>query len=123
MVSDWIDGVPCTCYVCPADAPLLSAAVLDKSGLLRTSSWQNPHTMSAVDKILGRPGQVQLSHSMLGQRAWLNYTETWRMGGAQHQFLAVGGRVGLSEAPSDAISNQPADEWSLITFMPGCLAK
>jgi hypothetical protein len=123
VVSDGIEGAPCTCYACPADAPLLSAAVLDKSGLPRTSSWQNPHTMSAVEKILGRAGQVKLSHSMAGQRAWLNYTETWRMGGATHQFLAVGGHVGVTDAPRDAIGNQRAEEWDLITFMPGCLAK
>jgi hypothetical protein len=123
VVSDGIEGAPCTCHVCATDAPLISAAVLDKSGLLRAPSWQNPHTMSAVENILGGPGRVLLSHSMAGQRAWLNYTETWRMGGAPHEFLAVGGHVGVTDAPRDAISNQRAEEWDLITFMPGCLAK
>jgi hypothetical protein len=119
----FVDNSPCSCDTCTAGVPVLSAAVLDKSGLMRTAPRQGRLTMSAFERMLGQRGQVQLSHNRVGGQMWLNYTETWRVGSASHQFLMVWGHTPARDAPTDAIGDKFVESWALVSFMPECLAK
>jgi hypothetical protein len=79
--------------------------------------------MSALEKLLGRPGQLYLSHDRTGGQMWLNYSETWRVSGAAHQFLIATGHSPARDAPMDAIADKPAYSWALVSIAPDCLAK
>ena len=118
-----VDSSSCSCEVCTAAAPVLPAAVLDKSGMMRPAAAPRNFTMSAIEKLLGRQGKVDLSHNQVGGQMWLNYSETWLVSGARHQFLIVDGHTPARNAPMEAVGDKPVYSWALISYAPDCLAK
>ncbi len=123
VLGYFVESSACSCDACAAGAPVLPSAVLDKSGLTRTTAAQRSLTMSAFEKLVGRPGQLNLSHNQVGGQMWLNYSETWRVGGAPHQFLIVDGHTPARDGPMDAIADKPAYSWALVSIAPDCIAK
>jgi hypothetical protein len=123
VTSYLIDAIPCSCDSCAASAPLLTTEALNKSGLIRATRQEKTLTMSEFEKLAGRAGKLSRSRSTAGGRAWLNYTETWRVGAAPYQFLMVDGHVPSSSAPTQEVGDKPVLSWALVSFAPGCLAK
>lgn len=118
-----IDSAPCSCASCTTGAPLLPAAVLAKSGLIRPELPSATPTMSGIEKLLGRAGDLHVSHQTAGGQVWLDYAETWRVGGAPNRFLIVTGSVPLRDAPANVVSDKPAESWALVSMAPDCLPK
>jgi hypothetical protein len=123
VTADMIDRSPCSCDFCTAEAPVLSAVAMTKSGLTRPSFGQDGLTMSAFESMLGERGKLRLSRDVAGGQMWLNYIEFWRVEGAPHQFLIVSGHTPSRDAPTNDVGGKRVESWALISFAPDCLAK
>lgn len=121
--GDSIAGSPCSCNFCTAGAPVVPAAVLDGTGLIRATQPQRDLTMSALERLVGRRGETRTSQSQMGGRLWFGYTETWRVGGAGNRWLIATGRIPMTSALTREPGDKPVNDWSLVSFLPECLAK
>ena len=123
MTGYFVESNPCGCYYCTSGAPMLAAAVLDKSGLTRIARPEGGLTMSAFESMLDRPGQLHLLRKNTGGQMWLNYDEIWRVGGVPDKFLIVSGHVAARNAPTDAVGDQQVLSWATISIAPECIAQ
>lgn len=123
VTGDFIESSPCNCPLCTTKAPLLSAAVLKKNGLLQDQPPSQNLTVTAFEKKLGSQGQLDLSHNVVGGQMWLNYSETWRISDTPNQFLIADGHVPARTAPTNEIGDKLIESWALVSFAPECLAQ
>jgi len=122
--ENMIESSPCTCRLCAADAPAVSNAVLQKSGLLggkRDDTVPLSLIMAKLDKKLGHAGKIDSSRNVMGGQVWFDYSETWRIDGSPNQFLIADGHVPWRDAPTDRVDDKPVESWAAITFAPECL--
>jgi hypothetical protein len=122
VTSYSVEASGCECPLCADDAPELPAAVLHNSRLMRASTSPGSFTMAALEKMLGRPGKVDLAHNTVGGQVWLDYSETWRLEGQPHQFLIVDGHTPFRDAPTDEFRDKSALSWATVVYAPACLA-
>ena len=123
VTSYSIESSGCSCQSCNAAAPMVTAAALNRSGLIRAPSREQTLTVTGFEKLVGRAGDLSRFHHKAGGQVWLNYTETWRVSPAPFRFLVVDGHVPLRSAPTEEIGDKSVLTWALISFAPGCLAK
>jgi hypothetical protein len=126
VTGDMIDSGPCNCPFCTTSAPVLPAAVLNKSGLMDARRYEyvpSDLTVAVFEKKLGGPGQRDSSLNTVGGQVWLGYSDTWRISGSPNQFLIADGHVPARTAPAGEISDKPVESWAVVSFAPECLAE
>jgi hypothetical protein len=123
VTEDSIDGSPCQCPACQADAPLLTETALDKSGLLQMEGGGPGLTLEEAAKRLGLPGHRSSMQTTAGGQVWLRYSETWRMDGSSNSYFVVDGGVPYRNAHLNDLDKEPVESWAIVAFAPDCLAQ
>jgi len=116
--SYFVDAIGCKCPLCDSAAPEIPLSVFKNSKLMQASTSPGSFTMAGFESTLGSQGEIVLARNLAGARVWLNYAETWRLGGEPNQFLIASGHT----PSTDVIGNRTVDSWAVVSFAPECLA-
>jgi hypothetical protein len=121
--SKGIDAGACACLQCDAAKSSFPRWLLQNRRLLSKEPTQSEFTVARFEKMLGSQGQRSVSRDVVGEQAWLNYSDTWRLFGEPNGFFMADGQVPVTSDATEQIDDEPVDSWALITYQRDCLPR